>query len=239
MKSYFIHLIFLSFFAYEQYKIVPEKDIISKMNTRPLTYLALGDSYTIGEGVPEKDRYPNQLVAKLNTETNQEWTNAEIIAKTGWTVDELDEGINNSTLIHNSYDLVTLLIGVNNQYRGRAVEVYKAEFEQMLLRAIVFAGNLPKHVVVLSIPDWGITPFANEKRSDRKKIASEIDAYNLAQKNVCDQYGVFFIDITEDYRATGNQPEMYVEDNLHPSGKVYARWTQKLFEHVTKMNSNS
>ncbi|MDF2159347.1 SGNH/GDSL hydrolase family protein [Algoriphagus sp. CAU 1675] len=204
------------------------------MTEKTLSYLALGDSYTIGEGVAEPERYPNQLVKRLNESGKGQWENPLIIAKTGWTVDELEEGIANSTLIKAPYDLVTLLIGVNNQYRGREVEVYKTEFEQMLLKAIGFAGNLPDHVVVLSIPDWGITAFAEEKGVDQNKVALEIDAYNQAKKEVCDQYGVYFIDITQEYRAIGNQPEMLVEDLLHPSGKIYALWAEKLFEKVSK-----
>lgn len=206
-----------------------------EMRDRKLTYLALGDSYTIGEGVDESDRYPNQLVKRLSKETFFNWKDPKIIAKTGWTVDELNEGINNTDLSDQPFDLVTLLIGVNNQYRGRPVNVYKTEFEAMLKRAIAFAGDKPDHVVVISIPDWGITPFATSRGTDKVKVAGEIDAYNQAKKDVCDNYGVFFIDITEDYREIGAKPEMVVEDNLHPSGLVYTRWTEKLFKKVSTL----
>ncbi|NVK48745.1 MAG: SGNH/GDSL hydrolase family protein [Cyclobacteriaceae bacterium] len=204
----------------------------TSMNPKTFSYLALGDSYTIGEGVPEEDRYPNQLVFRLNRETDAQWKEAEIIAKTGWTVDELDEGINQAAPTGEPYDLVTLLIGVNNQYRGRSVDEYRVDFEQMLRRAIRFAGNLPDHVVVLSIPDWAVTPFASKRGTDQNKVKQEIDAYNDTKKAICNKFGVKFIDITEDYREIGNLPEMLAPDDLHPSGKVYERWTEKLFEHV-------
>lgn len=229
-------LISLSLFAFLYLLTInPDKKTTQKMSDRKLTYLALGDSYTIGEGVEESDRYPNQLVKRLTKETFFNWKDPKIIAKTGWTVDELNEGINNSDLKDQSFDLVTLLIGVNNQYRGRPLNVYKTEFEAMLKRAIAFAGDKPDHVVVISIPDWGVTPFATNRGTDKVKVAGEIDAYNQAKKEVCDNYGVAFIDITVDYREIGAKPEMVVEDNLHPSGLVYTRWTDKLFKKVSTL----
>lgn len=202
----------------------------------PMKYLALGDSYTIGESVSEELRYPNQVVETMNKEGDQTWSPAKIIAKTGWTVDELEAGIDEETLLDEPYDLVTLLIGVNNQFRGRAVEEFKVDFENILLRAIGFSGGLQNHVIVLSIPDWGITPFAINRNSDQEQIALEIDAYNQACKEISEKYGVYYIDITEDYRAVGGQPEMLAEDGLHPSGKVYTRWTQKLIERIEEIN---
>jgi lysophospholipase L1-like esterase len=200
-----------------------------------LSYLALGDSYTIGEGVPEKDRYPVQLTTKLSKGGKLIFSDPQIIAKTGWTVDELDAGINAASTKSEGYDLVTLLIGVNNQYRGRPVEDFEKEFELMLNRAIIFARGSTSHVVVLSIPDWGVTPFAVKRKSDQGKVAREIDAYNSAKKAICKMYGITFIDITEDYRAIGARPEMVVEDQLHPSGLVYTRWTEKLLKEVKKI----
>lgn len=229
-------IIGLSLFAFlSLLTISPDKKTTQKMSDRKLTYLALGDSYTIGEGVDESDRYPNQLVKRLTKETFFNWKDPKIIAKTGWTVDELNEGINNTDLKDQTFDLVTLLIGVNNQYRGRPINVFKTEFEAMLKRAIGFAGDKSDHVVVLSIPDWGVTPFATSRGTDKVKVAEEIDAYNLAKKEVCDNYGVFFIDITEEYREIGAKPEMVVEDKLHPSGLVYTRWTEKLYRKVSTL----
>lgn len=201
-----------------------------------LTYLALGDSYTIGEGVEESERYPNQLVALLNNSNGTKWENPKIIAKTGWTVDELDEGINNTALEDQPYDLVTLLIGVNDQYRGGELSKYEVDFEKMLLRAIGFAGNLPDHVVVISIPDWGVTPFASENGKDSEKVAQEITAFNQAKKSICEKYGVVFIDITTEYRVIGGEAKMVVEDQLHPSGLVYNKWADELFKVVSKRN---
>ncbi len=232
MKNLLLLIVLLSFLA------CSNSDSKNQMGDteRPIKYLALGDSYTIGEGVAEEDRYPNQLVKRLNEELNLTLNQPVIIAKTGWTVDELETGINDSKNLAPPYDLVTLLIGVNNQYRGKSVEEFKIEFKQILLRAIGFAGNLPNHVIVLSIPDWGVTPFAVEKGADQLKVANEIDAYNLAKKEVCKQFGVFFIDITEHYRSVGAQSEMVVADKLHPSGLVYSYWADKLFEQVKALN---
>jgi lysophospholipase L1-like esterase len=234
MKSLLALLVMMSFFACSG----SNSDSKNQMGDtkRTLTYLALGDSYTIGEGVVEEDRYPNQLVKRLNEELNLGVNPPIIIAKTGWTVDELETGINDSKNIDPPYDLVTLLIGVNNQYRGRSVEDFKIEFEQILLRAIGFAGNLPDHVVVLSIPDWGVTPFAVEKGADQQKVATEVDAYNNAKKEVCATYGVYFINITEHYRSVAPQSEMAVADKLHPSGLIYTFWADKLYEKVKSLN---
>jgi lysophospholipase L1-like esterase len=197
---------------------------------KKLTYLALGDSYTIGEGVEEKDRYPNQLIEELNKTGTFTFEAPQIIAKTGWTVDELEVGINASKTNPQGYDLVTLLIGVNNQYRGRPVAEFEKDFEAMLKRAIVFARGKNDRVIVVSIPDWGVTPFAKDRGTDQEKVAKEIDAYNTAKASICSKYGVEFVEITEDYRRIGAKPEMVVEDQLHPSGLVYARWTDQIFK---------
>jgi len=200
------------------------------MNQEFKSYLALGDSYTIGEGVSEENRYPNLLVKMLNQNAESQWRDPEIIAKTGWTVDELEAGIKQAAPTGEPYDLVTLLIGVNNQYRGRSVEEFRTEFEQMLLRAIGFAGNLPDHVFVLSIPDWGVTPFAKEKGTDSEKVAREIDSYNQVKQEICEQYGIKFIDITTNYRLIGGSQDAVVADNLHPSEAIYKQWAQALHE---------
>ncbi|RAI91684.1 SGNH/GDSL hydrolase family protein [Algoriphagus yeomjeoni] len=204
-------------------------------NSNQLTYLALGDSYTIGEGVSDAGRYPSQLIAKLNTDTDKEWAAPKVIARTGWTVDELEKGIKAENIEGNTYDLVTLSIGVNNQYRGLPIDKFEEEFEVMLLKAISFAGVNAKHVVVLSIPDWGVTPFATKSGRDQSKIAQEIDAYNSIKAEICDKNGVTYIDITEQYRALGRQEEMLAADGLHPSEKMYSLWTEKLVEHIVSI----
>lgn len=197
------------------------------MTDSPFTYLALGDSYTIGEGVEEGDRYPNQTVSLLH-EKGYSFEKPTIIAKTGWTTDELQQGIAESEIAGKSYDLVTLLIGVNNQYRGRALDNYENEFRSLLEQAIRFANNKADHVVVISIPDWGITPFAEERKTDRGKVSQEIDLFNASNRTISEDLGVHYIEITARYRAIGAAPEMLVADKLHPSSKVYAEWATDL-----------
>lgn len=194
------------------------------------SYLALGDSYTIGEQVLPEENFPAQTVALLNGLVNEPY----IIATTGFTTDELNAAIDAAN-ISATYDLVSLLIGVNNQYRGRAVDNFAAEFESLLQRAIAFAGNQPQRVFVLSIPDWGVTAFAAGR--DTATIAAEIDAYNTVCKNKAGQYGTHFIDITASQRADGSKQEFLAADQLHPSAKEYAKWAVQL-AHAIKMELN-
>lgn len=198
--------------------------------TQTYTYLALGDSYTIGESVLLADNFPNKTVSLLKADA-KEFQPARIVAKTGWTTDELETGIalaQSNGLLQAQYDFVSLLIGVNNQYRGRPVAQYKTEFELLLQKAIRFAGSNAAHVVVVSIPDWGVTPFANGR--DRAQIAAEIDAYNAAAKQVALQYQVHFIDITPWTREANTDHTLLAADGLHPSGKEYERWAEKVAE---------
>lgn len=194
------------------------------------SYLALGDSYTIGEQVPFSDNFPNQTVQLLRR-SGFLFFAPEIVAKTGWTTDELYDGIQSRVLLEN-YEVVTLLIGVNNQYRERTVENFKIEFEQLLQQAIVFSGNRPYRVFVLSIPDWGVTPFAEGR--DRKKIAEEIDEYNYVCESVSRQFLVNYIDITGSQRKDGDQALFLAPDNLHPSGIEYAKWANQLYNAILK-----
>jgi len=193
------------------------------MNTAK-TYLALGDSYTIGEQVLLKDSFPYQLVQLLRKKSLP-FTAPEIIAKTGWTTDELLAGIDALELLP-GYDLVTLLIGVNNQYRGRATENYAVEFTTLLKMSIQFAGNKPGQVVVVSIPDWGVTPFASGR--NREQIAEKIDAFNTINKSVAMDYGVHYIDITPSSREAATQTNLLAEDGLHPSARAYRQWAEKI-----------
>ena len=208
----------------------------SQAQQKTLSYLALGDSYTIGEGVELSDRYPMQLVQEWNRTAKKPFASPLIIAKTGWTVDELEAGIQATPTAAEGYDLVTLLIGVNNQYRGRSVESFAVDFEKMLQRAISFARGKKKRVVVLSIPDWGVTPFAISKGVDPAQVAAGIDAYNETKKAICAKNGVKFIDITTEYRLAGALPEGVVADELHPSSLIYKKWMEKLLLEVQKMN---
>lgn len=194
------------------------------------SYLALGDSYTIGEQVPFEDNFPNQTVQLLRR-SGFAFYGAEIVAKTGWTTDELNNAIENTTTL-NSYDVVSLLIGVNNQYRGRSVAEFKVEFEHLLQRAIQFADNKPYRVFVLSIPDWGVTPFAEGR--DRKQVAEEIDAYNHVCKTSAKQFLTHFINITPSQRKDGQEKEFLAGDGLHPSGLEYKKWAVKLADAILK-----
>jgi len=187
-----------------------------------LTYLALGDSYTIGEMVPADQSYPNQVVAALNKK-GRHINPPTIIAKTGWRTDELIQGITNANLTQ-KFDIVTLLIGVNNQYQNMDTAIYRREFVQLLKTSITFAKDNKHHVFVLSIPDWGVTPFANGRNLE--KIAEQIDAYNRINKEESKKVGVNYINITSLYREIGDDPAYLAEDKLHPSGKMYQKWAK-------------
>jgi lysophospholipase L1-like esterase len=187
-----------------------------------MRYLALGDSYTIGENVAEAERWPGQLVARLR-EQGIAITEPEIIAVTGWTTDELAAGIQRANP-QRPYDLVTLLIGVNNQYRGRAPEEYRQQFATLLQQAIGFAGDEPARVIVLSIPDWGVTPYATGR--DVAKIAAEIDTFNAINREEAEKAGAAYVDVTAVSREAAHDPTLIANDGLHPSGKMYAAWVE-------------
>ena len=189
-------------------------------------FLALGDSYTIGEGVAAAARWPNQLTVRLR-EAGVAVSAPEIVARTGWTTDELSAAMDAHTFAP-PYALVTLLIGVNNQYRGRGVDNYRGEFRALLDRAIGLAGGRPEHVVVVSIPDWGVTRFGRESGRDRAQIARELDAYNAANAEIAKMLHVAYADVTAASRAGGDHADMLVGDGLHPSAAMYARWTESI-----------
>jgi lysophospholipase L1-like esterase len=197
----------------------------------PLTYLALGDSYTIGEGVPIYESFPYQTVQLLRQQ-GLDVNAAEIVAKTGWTTDELENGIN-KTHFKKQYDFVSLLIGVNNQYRGRKPDEYAIQFERLLKKAIVFSRNKPENVFVISIPDWGATPFAEGR--DREKIAMEIDAFNNINKKIASQYHVPYIEITNGSREATSNGLLVTKDKLHPSALEYKKWAEKLSAAMLKI----
>ncbi len=200
----------------------------SASEEKKLSFLALGDSYTIGEAVPENECWPMQLVEMLN-DAGKPFSKPQIIATTGWTSDELIAAIK----IENPqgpFDLVSLLIGVNNQYRGYSKEVYANEFEDLLSQAIDFAGKITNHVVVVSIPDWGATPFAKDRNCE--EIAKEIDEYNTINREISLQKGVHYVDITPGSRLSLSDYSLVTTDELHPSGKEYMKWTEKIYKIV-------
>jgi len=191
--------------------------------TPPLHYLALGDSYTIGEAVAAHSRWPAELVQRLRR-TGVAIDDPRIIAVTGWTTDELAQGMDAASLTP-AYDLVTLQIGVNNQYRGRRAEEYRDQFASLLARAITLAGGHAARVVVVSIPDWGVTRFAHEQGRDRSRIAAELDAYNAIARDESHRAGARFVDITGMSRA---HPDLVADDGLHPSAAQYALWVEAI-----------
>lgn len=189
-----------------------------------MRFLALGDSYTIGESVPAKDRWPLQLAARLRAGAPAvEIADPEIVARTGWTTDELDRAIDEAKP-RGLYDLVTLLVGVNDQYRGRSLDETRPRFEALVRRAIGFAADEPGRVLVVSVPDWGVTPFCVKGGRDPATVAREIDALNAMEKAVCEAAKVRWLDITPGSRRAAKDATLLAEDGLHPSGTMYAEW---------------
>ena len=187
--------------------------------------LALGDSYTIGEGVAEADRWPVRLAVMLRAR-GLNVAAPRIIARTGWTTDELSAGID-AARPDSTYDVVTLLIGVNNQYRGRSEEEYRAQFRALLERAIAFAGRRAARVVVVSIPDWGVTPFAAGR--DRSAIARAIDRFNAVNREETSRAGAQYADVTPVSRRAAGDASLSAGDGLHPSATMYAAWLDIIF----------
>lgn len=188
------------------------------------TYLALGDSYTIGQSVPENARWPNQLVDALK---NQKilFTNAEIIAQTGWRTDNLQEAVSKNVKF--DYDMVSLLIGVNDQYQNVTLKDYEPKFRKILETAVAKAGGNANHVFVVSIPDYGYTPFG---QNNRARISTEIDAFNALNEAICKEKNIKYFNITDISRS--NMSGLVASDGLHPSEKQYSIWVQRMIQDV-------
>ena len=218
----FLHFFFLlSTFSYSQEL---------KIEKTKIQYLALGDSYTIGESVDEKYSWPIQLKFNLlNSDSNTSLDSVRIIAKTGWTTSDLLNYISNIK-INNNYDLVSLLIGVNNQFRGYDTNIYEKEFEKLLIKSIGFANSNFSNVFVLSIPDYGVTPFG--KLRDSEKIKSEINLYNEINYKISKKYGVLYFDITDISRLAEFDSTLLADDMLHPSKKMYNLWVENIVDQV-------
>ena len=189
------------------------------MSQIPIKYLALGDSYTIGESVTEAERWPVQLANALR-EKGRDIEAPKIIATTGWRTDNLGNAINIASL-KPEYDLVSLLIGVNNQYQGKPIDQFRKEFEELLNVAIRLARGQKENVFVVSIPDYGYTPFG---KANQPKISKELDEYNSISKAITGKYGVKYFYITDISRKGLNDPSLVASDGLHPSGKQYKEW---------------
>ena len=196
-----------------------------------LKYLALGDSYTIGESVETTLRYPVQIADSLK-KRGYLVEPPEIIAVTGWTTSDLKAGIKAADP-KGPYDLVSLLIGVNNQYRGMDINIYRTEFGELLDQSIHFAGNDTGRVIVLSIPDWGVTRFASGR--DREKIAREIDQYNAINKEITLSRGIVWLDVTAISRLAEQDETLIAGDGLHPSGRMYTEWVRVAVPEIVKM----
>jgi len=188
------------------------------------TYLALGDSYTVGEAEPQAQSFPYQL-KNLLISNNINVVTPTVIATTGWTTDNLINAIAQSNIHAKSYDFVTLLIGVNDQYQGLSQDNYKIKFAQVLNTAIGFAKGDTSRVFVLSIPDWGVTPFAGGQDA---VIGPQIDQFNAINKSISLQAGVHYLDITAISRQAATDPTLIAPDGLHPSGKMYGLWVNLL-----------
>ena len=207
--------------------IAPEMNAQMLPKNSPVRFLALGDSYTIGESVAEVQRWPVQLADALRKK-GYACQPPEIIAVTGWRTDQLKRAIAGKRLGEN-YDLVSLLIGVNNQYQNRSIEEYETQFTELLTIAIRHARQNPSNVLVLSIPDYGYTPFGKEKQPD---ISREIDAFNEVNKRISGHHGVTYIDITNISRRGLTEPSLVAQDDLHPSGVMYAMWVKEILKEI-------
>jgi len=218
---------------------VKNQPVISKPDTKEemeqeqakLKYLALGDSYTIGQSVDVTMRYPVQIADSLR-KRGYLMEDPRIIAVTGWTTSDLQTAIKAANP-QGPYDLVSLLIGVNNQYRGQDINIYRKEFGELIDQSIFFAGNDTGRVIVLSIPDWGVTPFASGR--DKEKIAREIDQYNAINKEITLSRGIVWIDVTGISRLAENDATLIAGDGLHPSGKMYTEWVRLALPEIVKM----
>lgn len=228
LRFFSITVLFLSLLGFS-----PERSFAqdsSKAPNKIITYLALGDSYTIGESVSEKFRWPVQLVDSLS-KNNLSIKKLDIVAKTGWTTAELQKGIEKRTLLPN-YDFVSLLIGVNNQYRGYNIEIYKKEFRELLLQAVEFAGGESSKVFVVSIPNYGVTPFGLK---NEEKIRKELLEYDAIATSIASEYDIPFVNITPISEKAKKDTSLIAVDKLHPSGKMYSAWVHTMLPTVLNL----
>lgn len=229
MKSvvyfFILYYMFAGLWSCQNETIIPE--VNTPEESRVFNYLALGDSYTIGHGEMQARTFPFLLQEKLRAENLQFGTDPKVIARTGWTCDELAAAIAKDSTLKAPYDLVTLLIGVNDQYRGFDIGLYPGRFKKLLDKAIALAGNKAENVIVVSIPDYGATPFG--KQRNPQKIGNELDAYNAINKEITLANGANYVYITDLSRLADGDDTLLVSDKLHPSGKMYALWVDRIF----------
>lgn len=218
--------------------VYPEEDPDTTTETpRDLTgaiyYLALGDSYTIGESVQEEERYPMQLADSLR-KNDVDVAEVKIVARTGWTTDELTTALARENLQEGDYNLVSLLIGVNNQYRGYSLVEYQSAFTDLLNQAVAYAGGHKDRVFVVSIPDWGVTPYGRIY-GNPERTAEEIDRFNDVNFSITEAKGIRYFDITPISREALDDRSLVASDGLHPSGKMYTRWVELMLPEILKM----
>lgn len=199
-------------------------------NYADFSYLALGDSYTIGESVPVEKRWPVQLVEKLRAR-NYNMASPKIIAKTGWTTQNLLNALETELRVQQEFDLVSILIGVNNQYQKKSISEYETELNELFKKAISHSRTREKGVFALSIPDYGATPFGED---NSETIGREIDEFNAVFRKVAEAYNVTFFNITPISREAKYNPELTAEDKLHPSGLMYQYWVDLIIDDVAK-----
>jgi lysophospholipase L1-like esterase len=205
---------------------VKEKDEMS--NTKK-TYLALGDSYTIGTSIAYPDNFPSQLADSILSKT-QDSLEVKIVAQNGWRTDDLQRGIKRTDL-DDKYDLVSLLIGVNNQYQGLPLADFEKDFRSLLDTSMKYSGEQKEHVFVVSIPNYGYTPFGAEKKDE---ITTDLEKFNASSKAICEEYGIDFYNVTDISLEAETNAEYRAKDNLHPSGTQYAAWVTSFLNEVVK-----
>lgn len=205
--------------------VIMDVEMEESNTTPPLNYLAIGDSYTIGEGVSASENFPYQL---FNNSSNIEHISGDfkIIAKTGWTTENLLNAIAEEEIKEGEYNFITLLIGVNNQYQGKEFSKYEMEFNMLMDKAIEILKGKAKNLVVVSIPDYSVTPFASSK--DVERIASEIKSYNDYAQAIAEQRGAQYVYITDLTQNAKDDSSLLANDKLHPSGKSYGQWVERI-----------
>ncbi|UOR05552.1 SGNH/GDSL hydrolase family protein [Hymenobacter aerilatus] len=233
MQSILAFLLSLSFLACTQADVAPTPTPPAPVAA--ISFLSLGDSYTIGEGVTEQARWSVQL-AQLLRQHGSEVASPDIIARTGWTTQDLQRAIAASDN-RRTYGLVSLLIGVNDQYQGKSTAEYRLHLRELLQTATQFASGRSTRVVVLSIPDWGQTPYAQGR--NRTQIGQEIDQFNAVAQQECEQAGIAFVDITGLTRTAASDAAQFAPDGLHYSGLQMAKWAEAALPVVQKLVATS
>lgn len=234
MKKLIFFLPFLSLLISCNSSSEKAEETAPVVEEQPLTFLALGDSYTIGESVPEEARWPLQLADSLQ-ERGVQIEKPKIIAKTGWTTRDLLNGMDAQLKDDEQYDLVSILIGVNNQYQGRSIEEYEQELETIFNQAISRSKTGASGVFAVSIPDYGATPFGASKEEE---IGKEIEEFNAVFKRISEAHNVAFYNITPVSKRAKNEPDLVAEDGLHPSGKMYSLWVNEFVDELVEKISS-